>query len=169
MGIPLGRFLRIIGAALALALLAAGPAAAVAADPGPLRILNDPGGEIGVRLRQVAHLRAQGRAVRIEGTCHSACTLYLGLEGACVTPAARLGFHGPRAAPRAVRAQATRGGQAGALGLSRAEADYWTGVMAAHYPEPLRSWFLIRMAEDPAPLRVLRGSQLIAAGLPACD
>ena len=162
--------LRRLGAVLAL-LLAAAPALAGPASEAsaPLRILNDPGGEIGVRIRQVAHLRAQGRVVRIEGTCHSACTLYLGLEGACVTPGARLGFHGPRAAPRAVRAQATRGGSGAALGLSRAEADYWTGVMAAHYPEPLRSWFLIRMAEDPAPLRVLRGSQLIAAGLPACD
>jgi hypothetical protein len=149
-----------------MALLAVAPASAATDAPVPLRIIQDPGGELGVRLRHVAHLRAQGTPVRIEGNSHSACTLYLALDRVCVTPQARLGFHGPRAPAGIVRASST-GRQAS--GLSAAEATHWTTVMAAHYPEPLRGWFLARMAEDPTPLRVLPGAQLIAAGMPACD
>ena len=160
------------GAALILALVAglvaglgAAPAAAQsagqiapAAQAGGatpvLRIARDPGGEIGVRLRHLAHLRDQGAEVRIMGECHSACTLSLGLDTACVSPQARLGFHGPRPAP--------------GHSLTAAETRGWTETMAAHYPEPLRGWFLARMAEDPEPLRVLRGADLIRAGVPAC-
>ena len=140
--------------------------------PVPLRILNDPGGEIAVRVRHVAHLAQRGVPVRIEGACHSACTLYLALETVCVTPGARLGFHGPRAVPsrmRAAQAAARPDTRATSLGLPAAQAARWTAVMAAHYPEPLRAWFLARMAEDPEPLRVLSGRQLIAAGMTACN
>lgn len=61
-----------------------------------VRILNDPGGQIGPYLDQFAALRSSGERVIIDGPCLSACTMLLGMiprERICITRRARLGFH----------------------------------------------------------------------------
>lgn len=78
------------------ALLAA--AAIVVALPahGAYRITADRGGQIGLYQNIFAQLRASGERVIIDGSCLSACTMFLGLlppSQVCATPRARLGFH----------------------------------------------------------------------------
>src|SRR3954469_13456661 len=61
-----------------------------------VRIVSDPGGQIGPYLQNLAALRGSGERVIIDGPCLSACTMVLGViprERICVTSRARLGFH----------------------------------------------------------------------------
>ncbi|MGH6771516.1 MAG: hypothetical protein ACRECO_21150 [Xanthobacteraceae bacterium] len=82
------RFAALIGAAL-VALSVTSASAAV-------RIVGDPGGQIGPYLESFTALRNSGESVIIDGPCLSACTLLLGViprERICVTRRARFGFH----------------------------------------------------------------------------
>jgi hypothetical protein len=66
---------------------------AVAAD---YRITRDYGGFVDRYKEKYDLVRARGERVVIDGPCHSACTLVLGivpLNRICVTPRASLGFH----------------------------------------------------------------------------
>lgn len=92
---------------------------------GPLVITNDPGGVVAYRAVRVAALG--DREVRIEGRCASACTMFLAAPNVCVTPDARLSFHGPSHF---------------GIPLPRADFDYWSRVIANHYPESLSVWFM---------------------------
>src|SRR5437660_5766969 len=77
-----------IGATLAS--LAPAPAGAA------VRIVRDPGGQIGPYLESLVALRSSGERVIIDGPCLSACTMVLGViprERICMTRRARLGFH----------------------------------------------------------------------------
>src|SRR5256714_2877257 len=77
-----------IGATLAS--LAPAPAGAA------VRIVRDPGGQIGPYLEHLVALRSSGEQVIIDGPCLSACTMVLGViprNRICVTARARLGFH----------------------------------------------------------------------------
>jgi len=142
-------------AAFALALLCAlvGPAAASPHTTAPTKIVRvDMGGDVGRRGNAVAAMRQRGEWVRIEGTCISACTLYVALEGTCVAPNARLGFHAPgyygrKATPERVA--------------------FWTKVVADHYPPLLRAWYLSHASTSKAVVS-LTAPELIALGVPAC-
>ena len=49
-------------------------------DEAPLVVLNDRGGLLKTRLRQIKSLRAQGRPIEIRGgICYSTCTMLMGL------------------------------------------------------------------------------------------
>lgn len=91
-----------------------------------LVISQDFGGSVMQRYRKLDQLRLSNTRVELRGQCTSACTMYLGLSQACVTPSARLGFHGPY-----------KRGQEGTLANSPS-----SNLMAAHYPPALKQWYL---------------------------
>jgi hypothetical protein len=81
---------RAVLAAMLLILISVAPAFAA------VRILDDPGGQIGAYLAKYQALRASGDKVVIDGTCASACTMLLGViprDRICVTSRAVLAFH----------------------------------------------------------------------------
>lgn len=81
-------FLRTLCGLLLLCLALASPALADTAT-----IRNDGGGNVSDYIRTRDRL-AKLDAVRIEGKCFSACTIFTTLPNACVHPKAQLGFHG---------------------------------------------------------------------------
>lgn len=91
-----------------------------------LVITRDRGGLIATYVARVA---AEKRPVWIEGYCASACTMYLAAKDVCVFPDARLHFHGPSSYGRR---------------LTAADFEYWSRVMADHYPPSLARWFMTR-------------------------
>lgn len=113
----------------------------------------DRGGKLGQRARKIAALRATGERVELRGTCLSACTMYLDLPGACVGPEAVFGFHGPTRDGRALPAQ---------------EFEHWSNLMASHYREPLRSWYMSEGRFRTAGYFQVSGTELIRMGYPAC-
>ncbi len=79
-------------ALLAMMILFAGIGASNAA----VRIVDDPGGQIGIYVDKYQGMRSSGQTVIIDGYCASACTIVLGTvphDKICVTSRARLGFH----------------------------------------------------------------------------
>ena len=74
-------------------------------------------------------LTERGCEVRIEGNCYSACSMFTGVEGACVHPEARIWFHQPRDSrtgkklPTMVTVQAIR-------------------IMAQHMPDGMAQWWI---------------------------
>lgn len=114
-------------------------------------VTHDTGGSVAARLDQMRSMSS----VRIVGACYSSCTLLLGVPDACVTPSARLGFHGP----------STRSG----LPLLRSEWDRVSRIMAEQYPPKIRLWFLasgrLLSAQH---MRVFHGSELISMGVKEC-
>lgn len=121
---------------------------------GPLEIKNDYGGLLLPRLRQIRTLRQTGQAVRITGRiCYSTCTLLIGLPQTCISPRTRFGFHGPSSYGRALPADLFES-------ASR--------TIAAHYPEPLRAWYLSTGRYKLNGFYVIRGDQMIRLGLKPC-
>lgn len=118
-------------------------------------IRNDMGGPVAERLVKVQRLDAQGTPVRILGNCISACTLYLGLRKTCVSPEARLGFHGPSS-------------RLAGIPLPYEEFDRVSRQMAAHYPEAIRQWFLSEARFETDSYIVITGRQAIAMGARSC-
>ncbi|GLK63080.1 MULTISPECIES: hypothetical protein [Paracoccus] len=93
-----------LAAALALML---GLGATITALPGmseaqargrgqPIVIMNDKGGNVVKTIRHRNRLVASGRPVEIRGYCRSACTIYITMPNACLSPRATVGFHAPR-------------------------------------------------------------------------
>src|SRR5436309_10968069 len=110
----------LVGAAMA--------ALAVTTAHSAVRIVSDPGGQIGPYLENLAALKSSGERVIIDGPCLSACTMVLGViphERICVTPRAKLGFHA-----------AWNPGNNGRPITSRAA----TQLLMDIYPERVRSW-----------------------------
>jgi hypothetical protein len=71
-------------------------ALSVSSAAATVRIVGDPGGQIGPYLESLTALRASGERVVIDGPCLSACTMILGViprDRICMTRRARLGFH----------------------------------------------------------------------------
>lgn len=151
-------------------LLCAGPVVAVAliappavwADPvgreAPARvyrITQDSGGSIAARVRHVARLRAQGARVQIRGACWSSCTMYLALPDTCVSRRALLGFHGP-------------GSVRPGIGLRPEAFEYWSQLIARHYPEPLRGWYLREGRYVTVGFTEFRGADLLRLGIAEC-
>ena len=56
-------------------------------------ITQDNGGQIAPYHDRAAQAARLGQVVRIDGMCGSACTIYLGVPKACITPRATLWFH----------------------------------------------------------------------------
>lgn len=82
----------------------------------------------------------------ITGTCASACTMRLAV--ACVTPGARLGFHGASA-------------------YTADQAAWGTQTMADHYPPRLRAWYLAGPARG-SNVVWIRGTEAALMGARAC-
>ena len=140
--------------AIALVMLIAGALFGVSRALGGTTVINnDQGGLIRERADEIAQMQADGERVEIRGWfCYSSCTMYLSLDDLCVTPRTRFGFHGPSYYGKP---------------LSPDRFAYWANVMANHYPEPIRSWFLSTVIVKKA-TTVLMGSELIRVGFEAC-
>ena len=116
-------------------------------------VVNDLGGSVDERLIQMNSL--QDTSVEIQGTCLSACTMFLGLPHVCVSPQATLGFHGPRTALPGIP-------------LPRKEFEKYSHVMAQEYPPKLRSWFLKEARYHINDIILLSGSEVIKLGSKEC-
>src|SRR6202521_4318435 len=115
---------------LGTALLAVVAVVAMAASSASatMRITDDPGGQIGPYLENLASLRSSGEHVVIDGPCLSACTMVLGViprDHLGVTPRARLGFH-----------SAWRPDTAGHPVVSRDGTE----LLMTVYPQQVRNW-----------------------------
>lgn len=119
-----------------------------------LEVTLDTGGSLDWRLEEVKKLRATDTAVVISGQCHSSCTMYLALPKTCVTPEARLGFHGPRTA---------KGSR-----LPTSDFKYWTDIMAAHYPPQIARRFMRDWRHKIANHQIITGTQAIVMGARPC-
>ena len=115
---------------------------------------NDQGGLVGSRAEEISRILSQGTHVEIRGqVCYSACTMYLGMPDTCVMPQTSFGFHGPSHYGRR---------------LSDRDFEYWSQVIAAHYPDPLRSWYLSEGRTRISDYFRISGSELIRLGLRQC-
>jgi hypothetical protein len=115
---------------------------------------NDRGGKIRSQLAKLAVIRANGQKIELRGrVCYSTCTLYLGLPQTCVLPDTRFGFHGPSNYGFHLRTDAF---------------EYWSHLIAAHYPEPLREWYLKTGRARINTFYRISGSELIRMGLAQC-
>ncbi|MFE3838667.1 hypothetical protein [Pseudogemmobacter sonorensis] len=139
------------------AVLAACVVLPLGAPPAPAFVVrHDLGGGVEERIRSVERLRAQGTRIRIEGICISACTLYLGLPQTCVSPSARLGFHGPSSSLPG-------------LPLPRSEFERVSQTMASYYPAAMRRWFMSEARMITRDYYLISGHDAIALGAKSCD
>ena len=124
----LGR--KLLFLAICLGLLVPASLPVHAAGSRTIVVLNDRGGSVIERARLIQQYQAAGTRLEIRGNfCLSACTMYLGLSNACVASNTVFGFHGPSS-------------RMYGIGLRPEVFDRWSRIMADHYPEPLKSWFL---------------------------
>lgn len=115
---------------------------------------SDRGGYLHDRLIELENLKRNGVLVEIRGRiCYSTCTMFLGLPGTCVDPDTTFGFHGP-----------SRNGRR----LAQDDFDYFSQIMAAYYPEPLKSWFMTKARNRINGLYKVKGREIIQMGVPAC-
>ncbi|MDF2143178.1 hypothetical protein [Paenirhodobacter sp. CAU 1674] len=149
-------FSAVIPAALLMLVLPAAPAAAQAIGYAPRTVIigNDMGGDVGARANKIAAMRAQGRRVAIVGTaCYSSCTMYLGMAGTCISRKTQFGFHKPSFY---------------GADLSPAKFEYWSQIIAQHYPAALQEWYL-RAGRYSTNLIRISGAELIRLGVSECD
>jgi len=141
---------------LAFVYLALAAGMAVAADSRHLVIQNDNGGAVTARARQIAALKRDQIRLEIRGDyCMSSCTMYLSLPDVCVTPQTIFGFHGPSSPIYGV-------------GLLPAEFDRWSRMIAAYYPEPIRSWYMTTGRNRTVGFYRYSGRELIRIGIRQC-
>lgn len=154
-GAARGKGMRGRGAARGIVLgLWLGLIAAAAPAQQVIVIGDDRGGGLNTRAQLVAQIRAAHARVEIRGSiCYSACTMYLGAGDVCISPQTTFGFHGP-----------TRDGRP----LAPADAERWSAVMARHYPEGLRQWYMATARFATGSLYRIRGADLMRYGYPAC-
>lgn len=119
----------------------------------PLVIRDDAGGRVDWRAAEIAKLRASGRPVELRGECMSACTMYLSLPQVCVAANTTFGFHGPSFY---------------GIPLNQHDFDYWSQVIAAHYPKAIADWYMADARFNTNRTRRIRGSELIKMGYPEC-
>ena len=126
-----------------------------ASQPARVIVHNDRGGIVSRRVAEIEAIRARGQSVEIRGQiCYSSCTMYLGLPQACVLPDTRFGFHGP-----------SHFGQQ----LSQRDFDYWSRIIAAHYPAPLRQWYMEQGRNTRSGYYTISGAELIRLGVRRCQ
>jgi len=142
--------MRFVGIVLGAALAALSASSASAT----VRIVGDPGGQIGPYLEHLVTLRTKGERIVIDGPCLSACTMILGViprNRICVTSRARLGFHA-----------AWHPGNNGQTVMSHGG----TQLLMDIYPQQIRNWITRRGGLSPQML-YLYGREL-AAMYPTC-
>jgi len=116
---------------------------------------NDRGGRIRARLREIRDIRNRGQRVEIRGRlCLSTCTMFLGLPDTCVSRTTWFGFHGPSDYGRQ---------------LDVREFDYWSEVIALHYPDQLRGWYMQTGRMRIVGYYRISGVELIRTGVKECD
>jgi hypothetical protein len=119
-------------------------------------VQDDPGGAVDDRARLVQSYRKSGKQVETRsGYCLSSCTMFLGLGTTCIAADAVFGFHGPSSRMYGVS-------------LPPDAFEHWSGIMAAHYPEPLKSWFLRKGRYLTVGFYKYSGRQLIDMGIREC-
>lgn len=119
-----------------------------------LEIHNDRGGSLRERISQIQQIRAQSQPVRVVGRiCYSTCTMFLGLPQTCVSPDTIFGFHGPSSYGRP---------------LDQDIFDHASRLIADHYPEVLRDWYMDTARHSIIRLHRIRGEELIRLGVAAC-
>ena len=144
------------------AMLAAGLSGAAQAQsqtpanqPSFIEISNDRGGLILDRMTEIQLLRQTGQAVRIIGNiCYSTCTMFLGLPQTCVSPQTTFGFHGP-----------SRYGRP----LEPAVFEQASQIMASHYPEVLKDWFMKTGRYEIVRIYRFKGADMVQMGIQACS
>ncbi|MGR3343179.1 MAG: hypothetical protein ACU0DI_08155 [Paracoccaceae bacterium] len=120
-------------------------------------VLNDRGGSVIERARLIQQYKSAGTRLEIRGKfCLSACTMFLGLSSACVASNTVFGFHGPSS-------------RIYGIGLRPEVFEHWSRIMADHYPEPLKSWFLDIGRHRTVGFHIYNGSQLIGMGIKSCS
>jgi hypothetical protein len=140
---------------LAVLLGAVAAALTVTSASAAVRIVGDPGGQIGPYLERLVALRNSGERVIIDGPCLSACTLVLGViprDRICVTRRARLGFHAAWHPGENGRPITSRGG---------------TQLLMDMYPQNVRNW-LKRKGGLTKQMKYLSGREL-ASMYPTCQ
>jgi hypothetical protein len=118
-------------------------------------IFYDTGGSVNERLQDIQEINKNEGYVRIMGTCLSACTLYLGLDNYCVHKEAVFGFHGPRSPKNK-------------LPLPKIEFDRVSHLMASHYPDKIKKWFLSEGRMKIDGYYKIKGLDMIKIGAPPC-
>ena len=117
---------------------------------------NDRGGSVIERANLIQALRKKGTRIEIRGQyCMSACTMFLGLKTTCVLPGTKFGFHGPSSRIYGIALNAT-------------SFERWSTIMAQHYPEPLRGWFLSQGRHLTVGFHEYSGRDLIKMGISQC-
>lgn len=122
------------------------------APPAIVRIQDDHGGEIGRYLAQAGLFRACHARPRIGGACFSACTIYLGVPGACAEPTAVFGFHA-----------AYYPGQFGAPPDALVAGA--TAAMLSSYPAAIKAWLGHRLSVGMRYLPAWRAARMGAVPL----
>ncbi len=130
------------------------PAGALTNDT--LVVRDDAGGSVVKRAALIQTYKENGTRVELRGNyCMSACTMYLGLKNTCVAPNTIFGFHGPSS-------------RSYGISLSAVAFERWSTVMADHYPEPLRTWYLKNGRNRTVGFYRFSGSDLIKLGIARC-
>lgn len=143
----------VLAVAGVLSVASPGTARPLPTDP-PLIVGNDYGGSVRDRLIELRDLRATGQRVEIRGRhCYSTCTMLLSLPNACISPRTRFGFHGP-----------SRSGRH----LSPEDFEFFSQLIARHYPQKLQDWYLQTGRNRIQGLYKLSGRTLIKLGAKAC-
>lgn len=120
-----------------------------------LIIGDDHGGKVSDRQRQIAQIRQQKLSVEIRGThCLSSCTMLLALPDLCIHPDTIFGFHGP-----------TDFGEP----LLPQQFEYWSQIIAKHYPPALRRWYLQTARHRLTGYYNMTGRQIAAHGINLCN
>ncbi len=129
-----------------------GSSAAVRVEK-PLVLADDMGGLLRNYLAKLDEVERTGRQVEIRGKCYSSCTIFLSASHVCVSPEARLGFHGPR----------YRGKH-----ITPDRFDYWSRVMAEHYPPSIARWYMSDARFKTWGVKIVTGENIMTHGIPAC-
>lgn len=128
----------------------------VATGAAVLVIGDDRGGGVVERVALIERYRRSGTQIEIRGAyCLSACTMYLGLANTCVAPNTVFGFHGPSSPLYGIA-------------LSTTAFERWSHVMANHYPEPIKGWFLRQGRHRTVGFHRYSGADLIKMGMARC-
>jgi hypothetical protein len=120
-----------------------------------IEISNDRGGLLRDRILELQQLRQTGQNVRITGNiCYSTCTMFLALPQTCISPQTTFGFHGPSSygAP-----------------LDPAIFEEASQIMAAHYPDVLKDWYMKTGRHEIVDVYRFKGSDIIRMGIASCS
>lgn len=110
-----------------------------------------PGGRVDHFQNLVDALNRVGCTARIERECASACIMFLGVKGACVSPRATLIFHGPSYYGIPMKEEAF---------------DAWSDWISNNYPPRIKRWY---MQTGRHATHAMSGREAIRLGARSCD